>query len=162
MIPDTLLTELDTRGITLRRSGDRLMVRDPGQALTPGLRLLIKKHKTALLSRLNVSNAGEQFTLATIVDPAAWPRLQVITWPSDLAHESLLWRLLNDSRCVKFYAADRVLCAALDSGNAAAIVAAQLRFDRALAEARALAAEIQGTLQRIGEGAPGERRETTL
>lgn len=54
MTPDTLLTELQTRGIKIRREGDRLLVTDQSKALTPGLSAAIKKHKAALLDRLPV------------------------------------------------------------------------------------------------------------
>ena len=113
------------------------MVRDPNGALTPGLKQLIAKHKTALLSKLNVQ------------DPA---RLQVETWPGDPARDRLVWCLLSAKATTEFYAADRELCAALDRDDVAAIGLAQSRFDRALAAARALAAEIQGAAERIGRG----------
>lgn len=147
MTPDTLLAELETRGITLRRSGDRVMVRDPGQALTPGLRAMVRKHKTALMARLNVPDAGEQLKLTAASNPDPWPRLQVEMLPSDPARDRLGWHLLSDPRSVEFRAADRALCLAIDGGNAAAIAGAQLRFDRALAAVRALAAEILSALQ---------------
>lgn len=150
MTPDSLLIELDIRGITLRRAGDRVMVRDPNRALTPGLKQLIVKHKTALLSRLNVPGDVSQLSLASAMSAPA--RLQVETWPGDPARDQLVWRLLNDVRCVKFYAADAALCAALDREDAAAVGLAQSRFDRALAEVRALAAELQDAAERIGEG----------
>lgn len=142
MTPDSLMIELETRGISLRRSGDRLMVRDPSRALTPGLRVMVRKHKTALMARLNVPDAGEQLTPTSASDPDPWPRLQVETWPADLVNESLLWAMLENSRCANFYAADRDLCEALDSENVTAIAAAQARFDRALIHARHLATEI--------------------
>lgn len=142
MTPDSLVIELETRGITLRRSGDRLMVRDPGRALTPGLRVMVRKHKTALLARLNVPDAGEQLALTSASVPDPWPGLQVETWPADPDCERLVWLLLNDPRCANFYAADRDLCEALDREDAPAIAVAQARFDRALIHARHLATEI--------------------
>lgn len=150
MTPDGLLAELEARGIALRRAGDRVMVRDPNRALTPGLKQLIVKHRTALLSRLNVSQLSPASTMsAANVAPA---RFQIETWPGETARDQLVWRLLNDPRCVRFYAADVALCAALDREDTAAIGLVQKRFDRALAEVRALAAEIQDAADRIGEG----------
>ncbi len=73
MTPDTLLTELNTRGIVLRRAGDQLMVSDPDRALTPGLSALIKKHKPALLALLNIPRDVAQLPLAAATEesPAA-------------------------------------------------------------------------------------------
>ena len=59
MNPDTLLTELKTRGIALRVAGDRLMVSDPDNGLTPGLRALISRHKPALIERLPLGVMSE-------------------------------------------------------------------------------------------------------
>ncbi len=59
MNPDTLLTELKTRGIALRVAGDRLMVSDPDNGLTPGLRALISLHKPALIERLPLGVMSE-------------------------------------------------------------------------------------------------------
>jgi hypothetical protein len=66
--PDTLLTELQTRGIKIRRDGDRLLVTDQSKALTPGLSAAIKKHKAALLDRLPVI-PHEQLPLAVPTSP---------------------------------------------------------------------------------------------
>ena len=59
MTPDTLLTELQTRGIKVRRDGDRLLVTDPARSLTPGLSAAIKKHKAALIERLPATPIGQ-------------------------------------------------------------------------------------------------------
>lgn len=151
MTPDSLLIELDIRGITLRRAGDRVMVRDPNRALTPGLKQMIVKHKTALLSRLNVPGDVSQLSLASALSAAnvGPARLQVEAWPGDPACIRLVWRLLSAKATTEFYAADRALCAALDREDAAAISLAQSRFDRALAEARQVAAEIQNAAEPI-------------
>lgn len=69
MTPDTLLTELQTRGIKVRRDGDRLMVTDPARSLTPGLSAAIKKHKAALIERLPAT-PRDQLPLGVMDDPA--------------------------------------------------------------------------------------------
>lgn len=147
MTPDGLLAELNTRGIAIRRSGDRLMVRDPGRALTPGLKGQISKHKTALLALLNVPAGVSQLSLASAMSaaaaaPEARSRLQVEMWPAGAASVRLLWRLLSNPVTAEFYAADLALCAAIDREDVTAIAIAQARFDRALAAARGLAASI--------------------
>ncbi len=68
MTPDALLIELQTRGIKIRRDGDRLLVTDQSKALTPGLSAAIKKHKAALLDRLPVV-PHEQLPLAVSTSP---------------------------------------------------------------------------------------------
>jgi hypothetical protein len=70
MTPDTLLTELQTRGIKVRRDGDRLLVTDPAHSLTPGLSAAIKKHKAALLDQLNTT-PRDQLPLAAMSDDPA-------------------------------------------------------------------------------------------
>jgi hypothetical protein len=65
--PDTLLTELQTRGIVIRRDGDRLLVTDKARSLTPGLSAAIKKHKAALLDRLPAT-PRDQLPLAAMSD----------------------------------------------------------------------------------------------
>ncbi len=69
MTPDTLLTELQTRGIKVRIDGDRLMVTDPARSLTPGLSAAIKKHKAALIERLPAT-PRDQLPLGVMTDPA--------------------------------------------------------------------------------------------
>lgn len=169
MNPDTLLTELNTRGIVLRRAGDQLMVSDPGKALTPGLSALIKKHKPALLVLLNVPRDVSQLPLAAVAtdtppgddDTRAAARspaaptppspigLAVEVWPAEQARRDLLYRMIGDPRCVEFYAADRALGEAIDREDETAIALAQARFDQALANARSLANEITSQLERI-------------
>ena len=70
MTPDALLTELQTRGIKVRRDGDRLLVTDPARSLTPGLSAAIKKYKAALLDRLPAT-AIEQLPLGVMDDRPA-------------------------------------------------------------------------------------------
>ena len=70
MTPDTLLTELHTRGIKVRRDGDRLMVTDPARSLTPGLSAAIKKHKAALIELLPATPI-EQLPLGVMDDRPA-------------------------------------------------------------------------------------------
>lgn len=127
MTPDTLLTELNTRGIVLRRAGHRLMVKDPGKMLTPELSTLIKLYKPILLEQLNHL-------------PAA--RLRVEVWPTGPARYNLLMRLLSDSRCIEFYASGAALGEAIDRADPDSIALAQARFNQALVNARVLADEI--------------------
>lgn len=86
MTPDTLLTELNTRGIALRRAGDRLLVSDPDRALTPGLSALIKKHKPALLALLNIPRDVAQLPLAAAVatDTTPAPRTPIAMQPGEV------------------------------------------------------------------------------
>lgn len=146
--PDGLLAELQTRGIVLRRAGaDRLMARDPHKALTPGLKRQISKYKIGLLALLAAPVDVSQLSLASALsaaeaEPETHPCLAVEVWPADPAHVRLLWRLLSNPATVEFYAADRDLCKALDREDAAAIAAAQVRFDRALIHARYLATKV--------------------
>lgn len=128
MTPDALMIELRTRGIVLRRSGHRLMVRDPGQALTPELSTLIKLYKPVLLDRLNIPRHGG--------------RVAVEVWPTEPARYNLLMCLLSDARCIEFYAAGAALGEAIDRENETEIEAAQARFDRARVDALALAGAI--------------------
>ena len=72
MTPDTLLTELQTRGIKVRRDGDRLMVTDPARSLTPGLSAAIKKHKAALIERLPAT-PRDQLPLVVMANEAPQP-----------------------------------------------------------------------------------------
>lgn len=83
MTPDNLLTELNTRGIVLRRAGDRLLVSDPDQALTPGLSALIKKHKPALLALLNIPRDVAQLPLVAAVATDATPARSPIAMAPD-------------------------------------------------------------------------------
>jgi hypothetical protein len=157
MTPDTLLTELSTRGIALRRAGGQLMVSDPDRALTPGLSALIKRHKAALLALLNIPRDVSQLPLVAVADDTPAPRgpiaqaLAVEVWPAEQARRDLLSALLSDPRCVEYYAADRALCEAIDREDETAIALAQPRFDQALAHAGSLAHEITNQLERIDQ-----------
>jgi hypothetical protein len=148
--PDTLLSELSERGIAIRCEGDQLLVADPRRALTLDLSAAIRRHKPALLQRLNPQPFDQLPLVATTpsdepspAQSAAVPSsLAIEAWPSDPAQRARLSALLIDPRCVEFYAAAAALGEAIDRKEAAAITLAQARFDQALANARALALEV--------------------
>ena len=100
MNPDTLLTELKTRGIALRVAGDRLMVSDPDNGLTPGLRALISRHKPALIERLPLGVMNEP------ARPAAEQRMIAILDQWEIAGDPL------DPKWARQYAAAAIAAGA--------------------------------------------------
>ena len=71
MTPDTLLAELQTRGIKVRRDGNRLLVLDPARSLTPGLSAAIDSDLRADSRCTNMAASRRRLDRAAHGPPAA-------------------------------------------------------------------------------------------
>jgi hypothetical protein len=76
-----LLAELRSRGVTLVAEGDSLRVR-PASRLTPGLRRLILRHKSALLAALRATPTPADLEVAAraIEQDLGMPPGSLILW----------------------------------------------------------------------------------
>ena len=66
---EDVLTELEERGVELRREGDRLRYRAPAGVMTPELRALVAEHRAALLRLQSETTAVSEETKGSKASP---------------------------------------------------------------------------------------------